>query len=96
MPLCQTCSGKNPHQYSRAWIHLDQAFSICASINEVQARAQGVPVEEVRRQVEGQILLGRCEIPEELAMVAAFLASLANGYVTGQAILVDGGMVRAL
>jgi NAD(P)-dependent dehydrogenase (short-subunit alcohol dehydrogenase family) len=30
------------------------------------------------------------------ARVAAFLASPANGYVTGQAVLVDGGMVRAL
>ena len=67
-----------------------------ASINEVQARAQGVSVEEVRRQVEAQIPLGRYGRPEEFAKVAAFLASPANGYVTGQAILVDGGMVRAL
>ena len=67
-----------------------------ASINEVQARAQGVSVEEVRRQVEAQIPLGRYGRPEEFAKAAAFLASPANGYVTGQAILVDGGMVRAL
>jgi 3-oxoacyl-[acyl-carrier protein] reductase len=67
-----------------------------ASINEVQAQAQGVPVEEVRRQVEAQIPLGRYGGPEEFANVAAFLASPANGYVTGQAILVDGGMVRTL
>jgi 3-oxoacyl-[acyl-carrier protein] reductase len=40
--------------------------------------------------------LGRYGTPEEFARVAAFLASPANSYVTGQAILVDGGMVRAL
>jgi 3-oxoacyl-[acyl-carrier protein] reductase len=67
-----------------------------ASINEVQAQAEGVPVEEIRRQVEAQIPLGRYGRPEEFAKMAAFLASPANGYVTGQAILIDGGMVRAL
>jgi 3-oxoacyl-[acyl-carrier protein] reductase len=67
-----------------------------ASINEVQAQVQGVPVEEVRRQVEAQIPLGRYGRPEEFAKVAAFLASPVNGYITGQAILVDGGMVRTL
>lgn len=66
------------------------------SINEGQAQAQGVTVEEIRKQVEGQIPLGRYGTPEEFAKVAAFLASPANGYVTGQAILVDGGMVKAL
>ena len=61
-----------------------------------RAETLGVPVEEVRGQVESQIPLGRYGTPEELARVAAFLASPANSYVTGQAILVDGGMVRAL
>ena len=32
----------------------------------------------------------------KVALVAAFLASPTNTYTTGQAILVDGGMVRAL
>ena len=61
-----------------------------------QAEAQGVSVEEVRGSFEARIPLGRYGTPEEFARVAAFLASPANGYVTGQAILVDGGMVRAL
>ncbi len=67
-----------------------------ASIDESTAQTQGVSVEEVRGRVEAQIPVGRYGSPEELARVAAFLASPANGYVTGQAILVDGGMVKAL
>lgn len=66
------------------------------SMDERRAEALDVPVEEVRGQVESQIPLGRYGTPEEFARVAAFLASPANSYVTGQAILVDGGMVRAL
>jgi len=66
------------------------------SMDASQAEAQGVPVEEVRGSFEARIPLGRYGTPEEFARVAAFLASPANSYVTGQAILVDGGMVRAL
>jgi 3-oxoacyl-[acyl-carrier protein] reductase len=61
-----------------------------------QAESRGVSVEEVRAEFEARIPLGRYGTPEEFARVAAFLASPANSYVTGQAILVDGGMVRAL
>ncbi len=67
-----------------------------ASMDESTARTQGISAEEARGRVEAQIPLGRYGTPEELARVAAFLASPANGYVTGQAILVDGGMVKAL
>ena len=66
------------------------------SMDASQAESRGVPVEEVRGEVESRIPLGRYGTPEEFARVAAFLASPANSYVTGQAILVDGGMVRAL
>jgi 3-oxoacyl-[acyl-carrier protein] reductase len=66
------------------------------SMDASRAETLGISVEEVRGQVEAQIPLGRYGTPEELARVAAFLASPANSYVTGQAILVDGGMVRAL
>ena len=61
-----------------------------------RAESSGLAVEEVRRRAEAQIPLGRYGTPEEFARVAAFLASPANTYVTGQAFLVDGGMVKAL
>jgi 3-oxoacyl-[acyl-carrier protein] reductase len=66
------------------------------SMDASQAESRGVSVEEVRGEFEARIPLGRYGTPEEFARVAAFLASPANSYVTGQAILVDGGMVRAL
>ncbi len=48
------------------------------SMDASRAEALGVSVEEVRGQVESQIPLGRYGTPEELARVAAFLASPAN------------------
>jgi 3-oxoacyl-[acyl-carrier protein] reductase len=66
------------------------------ALDESRAESQGVTVEEVRSRTEAGIPLGRYGQPEEFARVAVFLASEANTYVTGQALLVDGGMVRAL
>jgi 3-oxoacyl-[acyl-carrier protein] reductase len=48
------------------------------SMDASRAEALGVLVEEVRGQVESQIPLGRYGSTEELARVAAFLASPAN------------------
>lgn len=39
------------------------------------------------------ILLGRASVSEDLAGVAVFLASPASDYMTGQSLVVDGGMV---
>lgn len=66
------------------------------SLDAAKAQREGTTPEEVRRRAEAEIPLGRYGEPEELGRVVAFLVSGANTYVTGQHILVDGGMVTAL
>jgi 3-oxoacyl-[acyl-carrier protein] reductase len=60
------------------------------------AAKRGVSIEEVRRDWEKGIPMGRLAKPEEVADVITFLASKRAGYITGASILVDGGHVRAL
>jgi 3-oxoacyl-[acyl-carrier protein] reductase len=56
----------------------------------------GVSIPEVEQMRKAQIPLGRYGHPDEFAAIAVFLGSAANGYITGQSLLVDGGMVKSL
>jgi 2-deoxy-D-gluconate 3-dehydrogenase len=53
--------------------------------------------EEVRQQIAAAMLaripLGRMGAPDDIATVAVFLASPAAGYMTGETVLVDGGVL---
>jgi len=49
--------------------------------------------EDIAEAVKGNISLGRLGRPEEVASAVDYLASDDAGYITGQAILVDGGLV---
>lgn len=49
--------------------------------------------DKVREASEAQIPLGHFGKPEDVAAAAAFLASEEAGYITGQVLHVDGGMV---
>lgn len=59
----------------------------------VETELTGVLSEEVKEQIRGQIPAGRIGEPEEIAGAVAFLAGEEAGYVTGQTLAVDGGMV---
>jgi len=49
--------------------------------------------ENIKQKMLEQIPLGRFGLPEEVAKVCLFLASDDSSYITGQTIVVDGGMV---
>ncbi len=64
-------------------------------LDSVKADRQGIPLEKFQEQNAKTIPLGRYGSPEEMAKAVVFLCSEANTYITGQSILVDGGLVQA-
>ena len=65
------------------WTEIDQRF----------AEITGAPVGETyKKYVEG-IALGRAETPDDVASLVSYLAGPDSDYVTGQSILIDGGIV---
>lgn len=64
-------------------------------LDEKKAEKAGLTFEDVRKQNASSIPLGRYGTPEEFAKQVVFLGSGANTYITGQIILVEGGMVKA-
>lgn len=66
-----------------------------AELDSKRAERTGKTMEEVKASIEDTIPLGRYGRPEELAKMAVFLVSGANTYITGQQLLVDGGMIKA-
>ena len=65
------------------WVEIDRRFS----------ELTGAPIGETFEKYVGGIALGRAQTPEDVANLVSFLASPDSDYITGQAILTDGGMV---
>lgn len=62
-------------------------------IDRRMAEETGAPVGETyKKYVEG-IALGRVETPEDVAAFVAYLASADSNYMTGQSVMIDGGLV---
>ncbi len=71
---------------------VDTAFN-WALDTEVGVKEQGLePGEFLRRRASG-IPLGRISVPEDVSNVVAFLAGPDASYITGETIVVSGGMV---
>lgn len=65
------------------WIEIDEKF----------ADLTGAPKGASYKKFVDGIALGRAQTPEDVAALVSFLASPDADYITGQAILSDGGMV---
>jgi meso-butanediol dehydrogenase / (S,S)-butanediol dehydrogenase / diacetyl reductase len=64
-----------------------------AKVSRDQGKLLGMTPEEFTRRRAASVPLGRMEKPEDVAHVVAFLAGPRSGYMTGQALSVDGGLV---
>jgi 3-oxoacyl-[acyl-carrier protein] reductase len=66
-----------------------------AELDGLRSAAEGIALAAVQAAAAAKIPLGRQGTPAEFARLAVFLCSPANAYVTGQAIVVDGGATQA-
>ena len=62
---------------------------------EIRAREEQTTVEEMQRRRIAGIPIGRANEPEDIAAMAAFLASPGARNITGQAFNVDGGIITS-
>jgi meso-butanediol dehydrogenase/(S,S)-butanediol dehydrogenase/diacetyl reductase len=65
------------------WVEIDKRF----------AELTGAEVGATYKQYVEGIALGRAQTPEDVAATVSFLAGPDSDYVTGQAIITDGGLV---
>ncbi len=65
-------------------------------LDRIRAQKAGVSVEELQKRAFANIPLGRYGRPDEYGRLAAFLCAPLNTFITGQTVLVDGGMVKAI
>ncbi|RFA33609.1 3-oxoacyl-ACP reductase [Virgibacillus dokdonensis] len=65
-------------------------------LNKKKADKLQTSPEDMMAKAEQNIPMKRYGKPEEFAKAIVFLASGANTYITGQALIVDGGLVKAL
>lgn len=65
------------------WIEIDARFSTLT----------GTPTGETYKKYVDGIALGRAETPEDVAGLVSYLAGADSDYMTGQAPIIDGGLV---
>src|SRR5262249_18501296 len=60
--------------------------------NEAQAKQRGITADQVNAERVAAIPPRRLGVPDEFGATCAFLCSVHAGYITGQNILLDGGI----
>ncbi|HEY1374534.1 MAG TPA: SDR family oxidoreductase [Candidatus Binatia bacterium] len=65
-------------------------------LNAARAERMKLSIDEVNKQMTGEIPLGRYGTAEETGDLIVFLGSDRASYITGATIQVDGGLVRAI
>ncbi|WP_226037105.1 SDR family oxidoreductase [Aquibacillus saliphilus] len=65
-------------------------------LNRIQSEKSNQTFEQLHSKIEQSIPMGRLGQPEEFAKAIVFFGSGANTYITGQSLIVDGGLVKAL
>jgi 3-oxoacyl-[acyl-carrier protein] reductase len=63
-------------------------------LNEARAERTKRPLEEIHKQMTGEVPLGRFGTADEVADLVVFLGSDRARYITGTTIQVDGGLIR--
>lgn len=66
------------------------------SVADGRAQAEGRSRDEIVDEMASETPLGRVGQPEELASAVAFLCSERAGYITGESLMVDGGLVKGI
>lgn len=66
------------------------------SLNVARSKRLNLPLEQVQQQSREEIPVKRFGQSEEVADLVVFLGSDRASYITGTAILIDGGLVRTL
>lgn len=61
-------------------------------IDEKLAREEGLQRGEALKKYSESIHLGRVSVPEDVAKFVSYLASPDSDYMTGQSVMIDGGM----
>jgi glucose 1-dehydrogenase len=67
--------------------------SICPGVTETPLASYALASAEKRAAIERLVPLGRVGRPEDIAAAALFLASEDASYITGEALVVDGGFM---